>query len=166
MFGRRTLYYGMVAGVLVAGCGPNREVRQSPLVGAWKSAVQFKTGAFTSIQNLEFMYVFNAGGTMTESSNYDGAPPVPPAYGIWRQVAPGEFEVRYEFYSTTPSAPEAFKTGAGWLPSGHGVLTERIRMSADSRSFTSSIRYQGFGMHNEPVEGSGEGEGHAARMEF
>jgi hypothetical protein len=40
------------------------------------------------------MYVFNTGGTMTESSNYDGAPPVPPAYGVWRSVGPNEFEAK------------------------------------------------------------------------
>ena len=38
------------------------------------------------MKDLEFMYVFNVGGTMTASSNYDGAPPVPPAYGVWRRA--------------------------------------------------------------------------------
>ena len=49
------------------------------LVGAWKGKVQFKTGAFAAVTDLDFLYVFNAGGTMTESSNYDAAPPVTPA---------------------------------------------------------------------------------------
>ncbi len=40
------------------------------LVGAWRGKIQFKTGTFSTIKDLEFMYVFNAGGTMTESSNY------------------------------------------------------------------------------------------------
>ena len=34
-----------------------------------------------AMKNLEFMYVFDADGTMTESSNYDSFPPGPPAYG-------------------------------------------------------------------------------------
>ena len=37
-------------------------------------------------KDLEFMYAFNVSGTMTESSNYDAAPPVPPAYGVWKKV--------------------------------------------------------------------------------
>ena len=53
------------------------------LVGAWRGEVQFETGAFAAVPDLEFLYVFNAHGTMTESSNYDAAPPVTPAYGVW-----------------------------------------------------------------------------------
>ena len=40
------------------------------LAGAWRGKVQFTSGAFAEIKDLEFMYAFNAGGTMTESSNY------------------------------------------------------------------------------------------------
>ena len=71
--------------LLPTGCTlPSRSdtPRSDELVGAWRSNVQFKSGAFASITDLEFMYVFNAGGTLTESSNYDGVPPVPPAYGV------------------------------------------------------------------------------------
>src|SRR5262249_10929589 len=62
------------------------------LNGEWRARLQFSSGAFASIKDLEFMYSFNQGGTMTESSNYDGNPPVPPAYGIWRRTGPKEFE--------------------------------------------------------------------------
>ena len=62
------------------------------LVGEWRAQLQFTSGAFAPVKDLEFMYAFNQGGTMTESSNYDASPPVPPAYGIWRKVGTKEFE--------------------------------------------------------------------------
>jgi hypothetical protein len=49
------------------------------LAGEWRAQLQFSSGAFAPIKDLEFMYSFNQGGTMTESSNYDASPPVPPA---------------------------------------------------------------------------------------
>src|SRR5690242_19508807 len=70
------------------------------LKGAWRSQIRFSSGAFAQMKDLEFMYVFNQGGTLTESSNYDAAPPVPPAYGIWKAVGPGQFEAKYVFYVT------------------------------------------------------------------
>jgi hypothetical protein len=42
------------------------------------SNLQFQSGTFASIKDLAFLYVFNEGGTMTESSSYDAAPPVAP----------------------------------------------------------------------------------------
>ena len=81
-----------------AGCTHMREANEPGLVGAWRGKVQFTSGAFAATTNLEFCYVFNEGGTMTESSNYDGAPPVPPAYGVWsecrRQKAKGKMSGR------------------------------------------------------------------------
>lgn len=152
--------------LLAAGCAAERPAPPPALVGAWRSSLQFTTGAFASIKDLEFMYVFNAGGTLTESSNYDGAPPVPPAYGVWRALGPNEFEAKYEFYVTAPSPPEAFKTGAGWLPSGRGVFTERITVAADGQSFTSTIRYEAFDTKAQPAEGGGEATGRATRIRF
>lgn len=146
-----------------AGCSPGGASRAA-LVGAWRSSVQFDTGAFAPIKDLEFMYVFHDDGTLTESSNYDAAPPVPPAYGVWRTIRPNEFEARYEFYATSPSAPDAFKTGAGWLPSGRGVLTERIRLSDDGGSFTSTIRYQALDRAGKPAEGGGTARGRGTKM--
>jgi hypothetical protein len=135
-----------------------------PIIGAWRSSLQFSSGAFASIKDLEFMYVFNQGGTLTESSNYDGAPPVPPAYGVWRAVSANEFEARYEFYITAPSPPDAFKTGAGWLPSGRGIFTERITLSADGKTFGSVITYQALDTHGQPVEGGGTATGAGVRI--
>ncbi len=156
----------VAAALLGLGCTADLQVQPAPLVGAWRSAVQFETGAFAGINDLEFMFVFNAGGTLTESSNYDGAPPVPPAYGVWRPVGPREFEAKYEFYATAPSPPDAFRSGAGWLPSGRGVFTERITLSADGQAFTSTIRYEALGNKGEPVAGSGEATGRAVRIGF
>ena len=152
--------------LLTAGCTAAPPAQQAPLLGAWRSSVQFETGALAGIKDLEFLYVFNAGGTMTESSNYDGAPPAPPAYGVWRSAGPNAFEARYEFFTTAPSGSDAFKSGGGWLPSGRGVLTERITLSADGRTFTSTIRCEMFGMRGEPVEGSGAAQGQAERIGF
>ena len=79
-------------------------------MGQWRARLDFEDGDFAAVDDLEFMYVFNAGGTLTESSNYDAAPPVPPAYGIWRRTGPDRFEAKYEFYPT--SAP-------GWARRDH-----------------------------------------------
>src|SRR6266850_5140732 len=81
---------------------PASEQASSDLVGEWRAQLQFTSGAFAPVKDLEFMYVFNQGGTLTESSNYDASPPVPPAYGIWRKVGNKEFEAKYEFYVTKP----------------------------------------------------------------
>ena len=159
------LIAALTALLLGTTCTADRTV-QPPLVGAWRSSLQFENGAFAAIKDLEFMYVFNAGGTLTESSNYDGAPPVPPAYGVWREVGPNEFEAKYEYYATAPSGREEFLKGAGWLPSGRGVFTERIKLSADADTFTSTIRYEAFGLRGEPVEGGGEAKGQATRIRF
>ena len=93
----------------VAGrCDRRRWPRATPaaldLAGEWRAQLQFTSGAFAPIKDLEFMYAFNQGGTMTESSNYDASPPVPPAYGIWRKVGDREFEAKYEFYVTKAPA--------------------------------------------------------------
>jgi hypothetical protein len=160
------VFRGIATLVIVTACATERPAPPAPLVGAWRSSLQFSSGAFTGIKDLEFMYVFNAGGTMTESSNYDGAPPVPPAYGAWREVAPSQYEAKYEFYATAPASPDAFRNGAGWLPAGRGVFTERITLSADGKSFTSTIRYEALNARGEPIDGGGQAEGRAVRIGF
>jgi hypothetical protein len=137
------------------------------LQGAWRSQIRFSNGAFAQMKDLQFMYVFNQGGTLTESSNYDAAPPVPPAYGVWRAAGPGQFEAKYIFYIT--AAPKAFdelKSGGGWNPMGFGVFDERIRLSADGRTYTSSIEYSAFGPQGEVVEGGGRASGNGTRIAF
>lgn len=137
------------------------------LVGAWRSQIRFTGGALAEIKDLEFMYVFNAGGTMTESSNYDGAPPVPPAYGVWRKSGPRQFEAKYAFYATkAPGTFEDIAKGGGWSPSGHGILSETITVSDDGKSYKSTITYAAFDQAGKPVDGGGEGIGTATRMGF
>ena len=137
------------------------------LVGQWRATLQFTSGAFAPVKDLEFMYVFNPGGTMTESSNYDAAPPVPPAYGIWRKVGPREFEAKYEFYVTkAPAAFAEIAKGSGWSPAGRGVFVERIAVSEDGGTFTSKIRYDQYDTAGKPAEGGGEATGRAVRLTF
>lgn len=154
----------VVLSLLAGACKPAPPPELPRLVGAWRASLQFTSGAFASIRDLEFMYVFNQGGTLTESSNYDGAPPVPPAYGVWRTIEPNVFEARYEYYATAPSSPEAFKAGGGWIPSGRGIFTERITLSTDGRTFQSTITYEALDTHGQPVAGGGVAEGHAVRI--
>lgn len=158
---------------LAGGCSgtaksyPSGDPPSHGLVGAWRSKVQFSSGAFAAVKDLEFLYVFNDGGTMTESSNYDASPPVPPAYGVWRQVRPGEFEAKYVFYTTKPPAKfEDISTGNGWSPAGYGELTEQLTLSPDSRSFTSTIRYEPFDAAGNPVSGGGRAQGRGTRIHF
>lgn len=162
-----------LSALLVAGCQARapRDVPAAPagpdLVGQWRSSVQFRGGAFASVKDLEFLYAFNAGGTMTESSNYDGMPPVPPAYGIWRKVGPGRFELKYEFYLTKPpiSLDELAK-GGGWGPAGHGLLTEQLTVSADGDSCSSTLHYQPFDASGRAVAGAGDAVGRGGRLKF
>jgi hypothetical protein len=156
---------------LGAGCGRQDSSSTVPaapdLVGQWRASIQFRTGAFAAVKDLEFMYVFNAGGTMTESSNYDASPPVPPAYGIWRRTGSNRFEARYEFYATkAPSGIEEITSGGGWLPAGRGILTETITVAAAGDSFTSSIRYEPLDPAGKGIEGGGEAGGRGLRLKF
>jgi hypothetical protein len=137
------------------------------LAGAWRAKVQFKSGMLADWKNLEFMYSFNQGGTLTESSNYDGSPPGPPAYGVWRKTGPRQFEARYEVFLTKSAKPlEEIAKGGGWLPDGHGVLAEKITLSPDGKSFQSRIRWDAFDQAGKPVESAIEGTGEGKRMGF
>lgn len=137
------------------------------LVGSWRGKIQFTTGSFAAVKDLEFMYVFNAGGTMTESSNYDASPPVPPAYGVWRKVGPRQYEAKYAFFSTTaPADFDAIAKGGGWSPGGHGVLVEKITLAEDGKSFDSSITYDGYDHAGKITETGSKAEAHVVRMTF
>lgn len=105
---------------------------------------------------------------MTESSNYDeAANSSPPAYGVWRKTGPGKFETRYLFYQTRlPVAADGPGNDGGWLPNGHGVLTEIITLSADGNSYTSMIKYVSFDKNERPTTAGGEGTGAGTRIEF
>jgi hypothetical protein len=164
-------FIALSAAFVAAACGDARSPlagessKNDNLAGAWRAQIRFRGGALAEMQDLEFMYVFNAGGTMTESSNYDGAPPGPPAYGTWKNNGPREFEARYEFYVTKPPATfEDIAKGGGFLPNGHGVLTEKFTLSDDGKSYKSTIVFAAFDQAGKPVEGGGEGTGEGTRM--
>ena len=164
----------LAAALLVSGCtittspsSPSPVARADGLAGAWRTKIQFTTGSFAAVKDLEFMYVFNAGGTMTESSNYDSSPPVPPAYGAWRKTGDNQYEARYAYFWTKPpTAFDEIAKGGGWSPGGHGVLTEKITLSADGRSYTSSLTYDAFDQAGKPTESGSLAEGHGQRMGF
>jgi hypothetical protein len=136
------------------------------LTGAWRGAVQFVSGAFAEVKDLELMYAFNAGGTMTESSNYDAVPPVPPAYGVWKKVGARTYEARYQFFQsrTVASADELVKAG-GWAPAGYGTISQTITLSADGKSFDSKLHLELFGQDGKPVTGGGEATAKGTRIE-
>lgn len=137
------------------------------LVGAWRAKVQFKTGSFATVKDLEFLYVFNAGGTMTESSNYDESPPVAPAYGVWRKTGQRQYESKSVFYTTKP--PENFgeiAKGNGWSPAGHGVIVEKISLSGDGKSYHSTLRFDAFDPAGKPAETGSEATVEAVRITF
>jgi len=137
------------------------------LAGAWRSQIRFSSGPLAEIKDLEFMYAFNVGGTMSESSNYDGAPPVPPAYGVWRKSGPRLFEAKYAFYITKPPGTfDDLAKGGGWSPAGYGILTENVTLSEDGNSYKSTIAYAPFDQSGKPAEGGSTGTGAGIRMGF
>lgn len=146
---------------------PTKAGEIDALVGAWRSHLQVNSGAFAGMQGLEFMYVFNSGGTMTESSNYDAAPPVQPAYGAWRKTGDREFEARYEFYNTKPPAAFAeIVKGGGWSPDGYGLFVEKIVLAEDGRTFASTMTYTMYDNSGKPTDGGGEATGTGMRIGF
>ena len=111
---RRIASLLVLLSLTTAGCGqstpPAGETPKAPmeaqsLVGAWRVHVQFTSGDFSTTKDLEFMTVFNVGGTMTELSNYDGAPPVPPASACGaRDRRAGSRRTTSTRFSTKPPA--------------------------------------------------------------
>ena len=148
-------------------CGDSKNTEPDELIGAWKGKVQFRTGMFAEVKDLEFMWVFNNGGTMTESSNYDGAPPMPPAYGIWKKISDRQYEARYEFYFTKiPASFEDITKAGGFAPAGYGILTEKITLSDDGKSYKSTIKYDSFDQTGKQMTSGDEADAEAKRMEF
>jgi hypothetical protein len=141
--------------------------RNEDLTGAWRGAVTFTSGMFADLKGLEYMYSFNAGGTMTESSNYDGVPPVPPAYGVWRKTAARAYEAKYQFFQTkaVKTSDELVKQG-GFMPDGYGIITQTITLSADGNSFTSRISVKMFDVAGKPTAGGSTGTATGTRIRF
>jgi len=158
----------LTVGYATASSSTGQNVSDSDnLAGAWRSRVQFKSGAFSSVKDLEFMYAFNSGGTMTESSNYDSSPPVPPAYGVWRKIQPRQYEAKYVFFlSKAPKSFEDIANGGGWSPGGSGVLVETITLSEDGRTFKSTIRLDVFDEAGKLTESNSQAESQAVRISF
>lgn len=165
----------MLATVLVlAGCGGGQSLPISAvgdrgmLVGAWRSKMVFRSGPLAAMKDLEFLYAYNLGGTMTESSNYDEASnSSPPAYGLWRQIGARTFETKYVFYTTKEPDLDG---GAGgtrdWWPAGHGVLTERITLSDDRQTYVSTVKLTTYDRTGAPIAPDGEGTGAGTRIVF
>ncbi len=166
----RAVVLAMVTLVL-GGCqaGPVAPPAAPPstLQGAWRATIQFTDGALAPAKDLQFLYVFNAGGTLVESSNYDEAPPVPPAYGVWREAGPTRFEAKYVFFMTKqPTKFEEVAGGGGWMPTGHGILTETIHLATDGQSYDSTVLFEAFDLAGKPASGGGKGTAHGTRIGF
>jgi hypothetical protein len=171
MFSRPTMLtsfaIGLLASAIPATCLAQTGKGSDNLVGAWRGQVQFTTGAFAETKDLEFMYVFSAGGTMTESSNYDAAPPVPPAYGVWKKVGIRKYEAKYQFFqSKVVSSADELVKGGGWAPDGYGTLSQKITLSADGNSFDSSITLELFDKVGKATAGGGEATAKGQRIGF
>jgi hypothetical protein len=161
----------MATAVLMIGCRQHSHRTETSqgqgLVGAWQADITFSSGSFASIKDLEFMYVFNMGGTMTESSNYDAAPPVPPAYGVWKIIDDRLFEAKYGFYITRiPDSSEGSVESTGWLPAGRGVFTDTITVSDDGQTFTSKIHYEAYDRSGKLIQTDEEATALGVRVVF
>lgn len=157
--------------LLITGCtsGPtDGSIDRGRLVGAWRSKIEFQSGPFAGVKDLEFLHAYNAGGTMTESSNYDeAANSSPPAYGVWKLTGERKYETKYVFFTTkAPDSTAGAPSAGDWWPAGHGELTERIHLSEDGRTYTSSIKLDTFDKAGKLMPGSGEGTGAAERIDF
>jgi hypothetical protein len=160
---------GLLAGLLVIlfSCVEQKPPQTANLVGAWKGKVQFKTGVYAEIKDFEFMWVYNSGGTMTESSNYDGVPPTPPAYGIWKKTGDKQYKTRYEFYwNKVPASYEELVKAGGFSNAGYGVLSEKIILSENGDSYSSTIKFNLFDQTGKQLVFNDEGVAEAKRMKF
>lgn len=156
----------LTTAALLAGSNVARP-SSTGIQGVWESHVQFKDGAFASVKDLQLLYSFNEGGTMTESSNYDESQPVPPAYGIWRSLGRNRFEAKSVYYNTKPPTQfEEISKGGGWAPFGKGVLVERITIAKGGNSYDSTLTLDLYDASGKHVDGGGHAVGHGTRLRF
>jgi hypothetical protein len=171
----RSLFMLLILATVLSntGCGrvqpsqTSSSADQGTLVGAWRSKIVFRSGPLAGMKDLEFLYAYNAGGTMTESSNYDeAANSSPPAYGVWKQITPRTFETKYVFFTTkAPGPDDGAPSSADWWPAGHGVLTETITVAEDGQTYSSAIELVTYDRTGSPIaESGGEGTGTATRI--
>jgi len=157
----------LLISLVIFSCTQDNTLQPEEIVGTWKGKVQFTTGVYAEIKDFEFMYAFNSGGTMTESSNYDGVPPTPPAYGIWKKTGAKEYETRYEFYwNKVPDSYEELVKAGGFTNVGYGVLSEKITLSDDGKSYGSTIKFSLFDQSGKQAVINEEGTVEAKRMGF
>ena len=158
----------MLALAALSACNagsPSTSAQPNALVGAWRSHIKVTSGALASMPDLQFMTVFNAGGTMTESSNFDGVPPVPPAYGVWHRISERRFQAKYDFWVTKPPAVlDELTKGGGWMPNGYGTLTETITLAVDRQTYISTLTYEFFDTAGNPAPGGGTATATARRI--
>lgn len=159
--------FALLAGSISGNCLAQAAKSSDDLVGAWRGAMQFTTGAFAEVKDLELMYAFSEGGTMTESSNYDAVPPVPPAYGVWKRVEARRYEAKYQFFQTkaVTSGDELVKAG-GWAPNGYGVISQTFTLSEDGDTFDAKATLELFDKEGKPMAGGGEATAKGARIGF
>ena len=121
----RARLMSLAAAFTLAACNRASETPPVPdvLVGAWRSQIKESDGELAEMKNLEFMYVFNVGGTMMEFSNYDSAPPRP-AY-VWRLAEDGGAAVRGEVRFLYNEAARGLRRGR----QGRWVGPQRLRDS-------------------------------------
>ena len=168
MIARRTFAVAAMLCALATIARSQTASGSDELAGAWRGKVTFTSGMFASLKDLEYMYSFNVGGTMTESSNYDAVPPVPPAYGVWRKTGPRKYEAKYTWFQSKSIATSAdlMKEG-GWGPGGYGIIRQTITLSADGNKFTSTIRVEMFDNAGKAIrDGNGSGTAVGDRIRF
>jgi hypothetical protein len=102
--------------------------------------------------------MYSAGGGMMESSNFDAAPPVPPAYGSWATSVDGGFRSTYVFFTT--EAVDRLDAGAGWEFSGSGKFREAITVGPNGDDYSSRLSYELYDTADALLAGQ-SGEGYA-----
>jgi hypothetical protein len=124
----------------------------SPMKGAWESHVAFTGGALRADEESAISLCLQRRRNDDRVIELRRRPPDPPAYGVWKEVSPNRFQLKYIFYVTKPpSRFEELVGGQGWLPNGHGVITEDITLSADGNSWQSKIHWDAFDMDGKPA---------------
>jgi hypothetical protein len=129
------------------------------LLGAWRARVTIDSGPLAGIP-FQFLVTYAAGGGMVESSNFDEATPVPPAYGSWVATGPWTFRSTYVFFTTNPPSDPGTLPTAGWAFSGSGKLREQITIAHDGTTYTSHLYYQLYDTTDNALPGQ-SGAAHA-----
>lgn len=148
------------AGALLTPSPAGADAADRPgLPGAWRASVTIDNGPFAGA--LQFLLVYDSGGGMVESSNFDEATPVPPAYGSWASNGSRTFRSTYIFFTTKPPEDPSTLANAGWSFSGTGKFREQITLARDGESYLSLLYYQLYDTSDIALAGQ-SGTGHTA----